>query len=87
MAAKASGTAATARATANITILMMNPKSIRSAAISLMILIPATRKQIPRAMMPSHFPISSVLFSRGVASVSTDITSLAIFPNSVFIPV
>ena len=70
MAANASGTAATARAMANITTVMINGKSTLPPIDSLRILIAATRKHMEIAVMPSHFPISSVLFSSGVFSVS-----------------
>ena len=50
-------------------------------------LTPTTRTQITSAMIPSHFPISSVLFSRGVFSCDTDTNAAAILPNSVLIPV
>ncbi len=87
IAARASGTAATARDTANMT--MCKTKVIFKPPVRACrrMLIPATRKQIARLMRPSHLPISSVRFSKGVFFCSAPPTSSAMRPNSVSMPV
>ncbi len=87
MAARASGTAATAREMANMTTVTMNWRSILPSRAWRRMLTPATRPQMPRARSPSHLPISSVRFSRGVFSVATAATSRAMAPKAVCMPV
>jgi hypothetical protein len=75
MAASASGTAATARAIANMTMGRMDAQFRVPPIASRAKLTPSTSTQMPSVMRPSHFPISSVRFSSGVFSVSTCATS------------
>jgi len=89
MAASASGTAATARAIANMTSWIRKGKVMRAPGVraSRTTLMTTISRQIPSEMIPSHFPISAVRFSSGVSTFSTWATSSAIRPNSVRGPV
>ena len=76
---RASGIAATARATANI--------RESSKGISLYMLSPNTKAHIPSIINANFLLKSSKLTWRGVFFSDVDSRSVAIFPISVFIPI